>query len=116
MSTLATEEPLIPQPPATIPALRQAVAQILPASLPAFTGQLDECAEVARQGSGIAPLQRFCRQWSLEIQIHRQPHVSARLRELEDAASRGEDSRAAAAETGRILDDAFAALGWNLRP
>ncbi|MGW7595723.1 VWA domain-containing protein, partial [Streptomyces rubiginosohelvolus] len=37
MTTSSDGQPLIPQPPATVTALRQAVAQITPAALPAFT-------------------------------------------------------------------------------
>ncbi|MGP3927592.1 DUF6247 family protein [Streptomyces sp. 8N616] len=112
MTTSATEEPLIPQPPATATALRQAVAQIAPAALPAFTRELDHAADQSRQGSDLAPLQRFVAQWAAYVHIQRFPHLARRLRQLEDIAATGdaEKVREAASEIGRILDDAHAAI------
>lgn len=37
MPPSAAGQPLIPQPPATVATLRQAISQIAPATLPAFT-------------------------------------------------------------------------------
>ncbi|MCG3042538.1 DUF6247 family protein [Streptomyces fenghuangensis] len=112
MTTSAAEQPLIPQPPATVTALRQAVAQIAPAALPAFTRELDHAADQARQGSDLAPLRRFVAQWAVYVHIQRQPHLSERLRRLEDQAATGDadQAREAASEIGRLLDDAHASL------
>ncbi|NBM20568.1 DUF6247 family protein [Streptomyces sp. GC420] len=112
MTTSADGHPLIPQPPATVTALRQAVAQISPAALPAFTRELDQAADQARQGSDLAPLQRFIAQWAVHVHIQRQPEVARELRFWEDAAEQGdaEDARRAASEIGRILDTAHAAI------
>ncbi|MFC5746994.1 hypothetical protein ACFPZN_15305 [Actinomadura rugatobispora] len=98
-------------------ALRQAVAQVSPAALPAFTRELDQAADEARLGSDLGPLRRFSRQWAIYVHIHRQPHLAARFRELEDRAQRGNaaQARAAAVELGRILDEAQAALSENTR-
>ncbi|AXL90637.1 hypothetical protein C4J65_21850 [Streptomyces sp. CB09001] len=55
MTTSAAGQPLIPQPPATVAALRQAVRQITPAALPAFTRRDRGTAPrgpVRRPGSG----------------------------------------------------------------
>ncbi|QGV82627.1 DUF6247 family protein [Streptomyces ficellus] len=111
------EQPLIPQPPPTVTALRQAVAQITPAALPAFTRELDQAADQARLGSDLAPLRRFTAHWAVHVQIHRRPAVSARLRALEEVVETGdaEEVRRAAAEVGRILDEARAALSRNPR-
>ncbi|MGR4883189.1 hypothetical protein ACIPUC_27795 [Streptomyces sp. LARHCF249] len=112
MTTSAAGQPLIPQPPATVTALRQAVAQIAPAALPAFTRELDEAADQARQGSDLLPLQRFIAQWAAYVHIQRQPHLAERLRHWEDTAATGDaaQARRAAAEIGRILDAAHTAL------
>ncbi|MFI5981557.1 hypothetical protein ACIBEA_11840 [Streptomyces sp. NPDC051555] len=111
MTTPAADQPLIPQPPSTVTALRQAVAQISPAALPAFTRELDEAADQARQGSDLAPLRRFIAQWAVHVQIQRRPRWAAQLRHWEDAAAIGdaEQARRAASEIGKILDAAHAA-------
>ncbi|MCX4691360.1 DUF6247 family protein [Streptomyces sp. NBC_01408] len=112
MSTSTAGQPLIPQPPATVTALRQAVAQVAPAALPAFTRELDQAADQSRQGSDLAPLQRFITQWAAYVYIQRQPHLAAELRRWEEAAATGDATqvRRAAAEIGRILDATHAAL------
>lgn len=77
MTTSAAGHPLIPQPPATVAALRQAISQIAPATLPAFTRELDQAADQSRQGSALAPLQRFIAQWAVYVHIQRQPKLAA---------------------------------------
>jgi hypothetical protein len=69
MITPAAGQPLIPQPPSTVAALRQAVGQIAPAALPASTRELDQAADRSRQGSDLAPLQRFIAQWAVYVHI-----------------------------------------------
>ncbi|MGP4001919.1 DUF6247 family protein [Streptomyces sp. 8N706] len=112
MTATTPEQPRIPRPPATVTALRQAVAQIAPAALPAFTRELDQAADQARQGSDLAPLQRFTTQWAVYVEIQRRPAVADRFRALEDLAASGDaaEARRAAAELGRILDETQAAL------
>ncbi|WP_432039677.1 DUF6247 family protein [Streptomyces cucumeris] len=113
MTTSSAGQPLIPQPPATVTALRQAVAQIAPAALPAFTRELDQAADQSRQASDLAPLQRFIAQWAVYIHIQRQPNVAKEFRRWEDTAGIGDATQArhAASALGKILDDAYAALG-----
>jgi hypothetical protein len=117
MTTSAAGQPLIPQPPSTVAALRQAVSQIAPAALPAFTRELDQAADQSRQGSDLAPLQRFIAQWAVYVHIQRQPDVAADFRRWEDAAKTGDTAqvRRSASEIGRILDEAHAALGLPTR-
>ncbi|MFB7781667.1 hypothetical protein ACFC1D_02985 [Streptomyces vinaceus] len=112
MTTSAARQPLIPQPPSTVTALRQAVAQIAPAAMPAFTRELDEAADQSRQGSDLAPLRRFVAQWAAYVQIQRQPRLAEELRHWEEAAATGDaaEARRAATEIGRLLDAAHAAL------
>ncbi|OEV04383.1 DUF6247 family protein [Streptomyces oceani] len=107
--------PRIPQPPETVSALRQAVAQVAPASLPAFTRELDKAADLARHGSDLSPLRRFTAQWAIFVQINRDPGTARRFRELEDLAESGDATQArhAAAELGRMLDDARASVAGN---
>ncbi|MCX4818768.1 hypothetical protein OG883_02395 [Streptomyces sp. NBC_01142] len=117
MTASASEQPLIPQPPTTVAALRQAVAQIAPAALPAFTRELDQAADQARLGSDLAPLQRFTAHWSVYVQIQRQPRLAARFAALEGQATTADaqEARRAAAEIGRILDEARAAVAQGMR-
>ncbi|TVZ93525.1 hypothetical protein FB157_106247 [Streptomyces sp. BK340] len=117
MTTSTAGQPLIPQPPATVAALRQAISQIAPASLPAFTRELDQAADQSRQGSDLAPLQRFVTQWAVYVHIQRQPEMAADLRRWEDAAESGDAAQAlqAASQIGRILDAAHAAIGLPTR-
>ncbi|MFI0774794.1 hypothetical protein [Streptomyces sp. NPDC021212] len=109
MTTPAAGKPLIPQPPATVAALRQAIAQIAPAALPAFARELDQAAD-------LAPLQRFIAQWAVYVHIQRQPNIAKEFRHWEDAAETGDatQARRAASPIGKILDDAHAALGLPL--
>lgn len=117
MTTSAAGQPLIPQPPATVAALRQAISQIAPAALPAFTRELDQAADQSRQGSDLTPLQRFIAQWAVYVHIQRHPDLAAGLRRWEDTAGSGDaaQARLAASEIGRILDEAHAAIGFPTR-
>ncbi|SBT88362.1 hypothetical protein GA0115233_100278 [Streptomyces sp. DI166] len=92
---------------------RQAVRQIAPAALPAFTQELDQAADQSRQGSDLAPPQRFVAQWSVCVHIQRHPEIAADLRRWENAAGSGDatQAREAASHIGRILDAARAAVG-----
>ncbi|MFJ8346024.1 hypothetical protein ACIQ9J_06560 [Streptomyces sp. NPDC094153] len=102
---------------ATVAALRQAISQITPAALPAFTRELDEAADQSWQGSDLAPLQRFIAQWAVYVHIQRRPDLAADLRRWEDTAESGDaaQARQAASGIGRILDDAHAAVGLPVR-
>ncbi|NJQ00570.1 DUF6247 family protein [Streptomyces zingiberis] len=117
MTTSATGQPLIPQPPATVAALRQAISRIAPAALPVFTRELDQAADQSRQGSDLAPLQGFIAQWSVYVHIQRHPELAADFRRWEDIAASGGavQARRAASEIGRILDGAHAAVGLPTR-
>ncbi|KOT51577.1 MULTISPECIES: hypothetical protein [Streptomyces] len=113
MSASASEQPLIPQPSASIGLLRDAVAQIAPAALPAFARELIQATDQARRGPDLLPLRRFTAQWAVYVHIQRHPGTAARFRALEDlavAADNVEETRSAVAELGRILDAAHAAV------
>ncbi|MBV7699983.1 hypothetical protein KWI83_31585 [Streptomyces sp. TRM70350] len=107
----------MPQPPATVAALRQAIRQIAPAALPAFTRELAQAADQSRQGSDLAPLQRFVARWAVYVHVQRRPDLAADLRRWEDTAESGDaaQARQAASEIGRILDAAHAAIGLPAR-
>ncbi|WP_405408653.1 DUF6247 family protein [Streptomyces decoyicus] len=117
MTASAAGQPLIPQPPAMVAALRQTISQIVPAALPAFTRELGQAADQSRQGSDLAPLQRFIAQWAAYVHIQRRPEAAADLRRWENAAESGDaaQARQAASEIGRILDEAHSAIGLPAR-
>lgn len=113
MTTSAAGQPLIPQPPATVTALRQAIAQIAPTALRAFTRELEQAADQSCQASDVTPLQRFVTQWAVYVHIQRQPNVARDFRHWEVTAERGNaaQARRAASAIGKILDETDAALG-----
>jgi hypothetical protein len=78
---------------------------------------LDEAADQSRQGSDLAPLQRFVTQWAVYVHIQRQPEIAADLRRWEDTTESGDaaQARQAASRIGRILDAAHAAIGLPAR-
>ncbi|MFJ2472830.1 hypothetical protein ACIOWI_07525 [Streptomyces sp. NPDC087659] len=117
MTTSADGQPLIPQPPATVAALRQAVRRIAPETLAAFTRESDRAADRSLQGSDPAPLRRFIAQWAVHVHIRRRPGLAADLRRWEDLAETGDaaQARRAASEIGRILDEAHAVVGLPAR-
>ncbi|MEU1310027.1 hypothetical protein AB0K89_12535 [Streptomyces cinnamoneus] len=122
MTADVPERPLISQPPATVGALRRAVAKIMPASLPEFESQLadavDEAFDGAQRRVEFGPLWRFTTRWAVYVWIERQPQVAARFRELEGLVVELDDReqiRAATSELGRILDDAHEAIGLGKR-
>ncbi|GEC05719.1 hypothetical protein SSP24_33740 [Streptomyces spinoverrucosus] len=63
------------------------IGQIAPAAQPTFTREVDRAADQSRQGSDLAPLQRFVAQWAVYVHIQRQPDVAADLRRWEDTAA-----------------------------
>ncbi|MGW2326291.1 hypothetical protein ACWC5C_11045 [Streptomyces sp. NPDC001700] len=111
MTAFSAGQPLISQPPATVTALRQAVSQIAPAALPAFTRELDQAADQSCQASDVTPLQQFVAQWAVYVHIQRQPSLAKEFRHWEDTAEGGDaaQARRAASAIGEILDDAHAA-------
>ncbi|MFI0151595.1 DUF6247 family protein [Streptomyces lydicus] len=117
MTTSAAGQPLIPQPPATVAALRQATSQIAPAALPTFARELDQVSDQSRKGADLAPIQRFIAQWTVYVHIQRRPEAAADLRRWEDIADSGDAAKArrAASGIGRILDEAHAAVGLPAR-
>ena len=61
-----------------------------PISPAAFTRELDQAADQSRQGSDLAPLQRFIAQWAIYVHIQRQPDLASDLRRWEDTAESGD--------------------------
>ncbi|MGH3240850.1 MAG: hypothetical protein ACRDNL_10735 [Spirillospora sp.] len=119
MPVPAHDKPLIPQPPATVSALRKAIMEVNPAWLPEFTRDLGEAVEKAESEGSFVPFRSFCLYWGAYVYIYRQPELASRFQELEDRATKGkhgiDEVRAAASEIGRILDEAYAAVLEDMR-
>ncbi|MEW2117980.1 DUF6247 family protein [Streptomyces sp. NPDC005474] len=78
-----TPPPLIPQPPATRDALREAVKQIAFARLREFDRDLDEAFDQAIQLSSITPMRLFLEKWATLVAIERHPDQARMMHEVE---------------------------------
>ncbi|GCD36861.1 hypothetical protein OEIGOIKO_04642 [Streptomyces chrestomyceticus JCM 4735] len=104
---------------ASITLSHDAVAEVTPAALPAFTRELSWAADSALQGGDFLSLRCFAVQWTVHVHIQRDRETAARYRELEDravASGDPDEARGAVAELGRILDAAHAAVAHGEVP
>ena len=105
-----TRPPLIPQPPTTRDALREAVRQIALARLPEFDRDLGEAFDQAIQLSSPTPLRLFLEKWATLVAILRNPERARRLQEAEralaDPGISDEAFRAARETVAGVLDAA----------
>ena len=76
------DEPLIPMPALSLPALRQAVA---PSGLPEFFQEIQDAFTQAGEEDSIFPIRHFYQRWGAAIAIERPPSVAARLHAAERA-------------------------------
>lgn len=58
---------LIPQPPLTLPALRQAVATVAPARLPEMFTKMQDAFVRAGQLGSVTPIHMFYREWAVVV-------------------------------------------------
>ncbi|MFF4041529.1 DUF6247 family protein [Streptomyces sp. NPDC001816] len=107
--------PIIPQPPITRDALREAVKQVALARLPEFDRDLGEAFDQAIQLSSITPMRLFLEKWATLVAIERHPGQARMMREAEqtiaDPNATEAAFRQAQATVTRILDTASAAAG-----
>jgi hypothetical protein len=110
-----TRPPLIPQPPTTRDALREAVKQIALARLPEFDRDLGEAFDQAIQLSSITPMRLFLEKWATLVAIERRPEQARMMREAEQTIADPSTSEAAfrlaQAAVTRILDTASEEAG-----
>ncbi len=78
-------EPLIPMPTLSLPALRQAVATVAPSPLPEFFQEIQDAFTQAGDGDSVIPIRHFYQRWGAAIAIGRRPSVAARLHAAERA-------------------------------
>ena len=79
------DEPLIPMPPLSLPALRQAVAMVAPSRLPDFLQEIQDTFAQAGDEDSAFPIRHFYQRWGAAIASERRPLVAARLRAAERA-------------------------------
>lgn len=104
------EGPIIPMPPLTRDALREAVKRVSLVNLPQFDLEAGRAFDQASQTESTAPLRLFLRRWGVFVAIERVPARAARLREAErtsqDSSVSEAEFRSAMVEVNRILREA----------
>ncbi len=102
--------PIVPMPPLTRDALREAVKRVSLVNLPQFDLEAGRAFDQACQNGSTAPLRLFLRRWGVFVAIEREPGRAARLHEAERISQDdtvGESGfRSAMAEVNRILREA----------
>jgi hypothetical protein len=73
------DEPLIPMPALSLPALRQAVATVAPSRLPEFFQEIQDAFTQAGDEDSVISIRHFDQRWGAAIAIERRPPVAARL-------------------------------------
>jgi hypothetical protein len=79
------DEPLIPMPALSLPALRHAVATVAPSRLPEFFQEIQDAFTQAGDEDSVFPIRHFYQRWGAAIAIERRPSVAARLHAAERA-------------------------------
>ena len=105
---LRGDEPLIPMPVLSLPALRQAVAAVVPSRLPEFFQEI-RTPSLGGDEDSVFPIRHFYQRWGAAIAIERRPSVAARLhaaeRALADPDPTGRDQ--AVREAAEIVQAAY---------
>jgi hypothetical protein len=89
------------------------VQRLSPVDAVRFEQEFRAAWEEAVQTDSTIPMHTFLRRWAVFVSLHRYPHRSARIRELERAVGQAqtlEEGRAAANEVGQLLAAATAEL------
>jgi tRNA U54 and U55 pseudouridine synthase Pus10 len=87
MPHMAEDGPLVPRPKLTVPALRQAVATVVPSRLPEFFEELQRAFDRAGREDSVVPIRMFYRQWAVVVEIERHPETARRLHTAEQELS-----------------------------
>lgn len=81
----ASDEPTIPRPALTFPALHEAVASVAPGRLPELFDSMQHAFVKAGEENSVVPIHMFYREWAVVVEIERFPSVAARLHAAERA-------------------------------
>ena len=79
------DAPLIPRSDLSLPALRQAVATVVPSRLPEFFEDLQRAFVRAGDEDSVVPIRMFYREWGVVVEIERHPETARRLHAAEAA-------------------------------
>ena len=79
------DEPLIPMPALSLPALRQAVATVAPSRLPEFFQEIQDAFTQAGDEDSVFPIRHFYQRWGAIVAIERRPSAADRLHAAERA-------------------------------
>ncbi|MFJ9374044.1 hypothetical protein [Streptomyces sp. NPDC101455] len=79
------DAPLIPRPDLTLPALRQAVATVVPSRLPEFFEDVQKAFVRAGDEDSVVPIRMFYREWGVVVEIERHPETARRLYAADEA-------------------------------
>ncbi|WP_329350852.1 ATP-binding protein [Streptomyces sp. NBC_01261] len=72
------DAPLIPRPDLTLPALRQAVATVVPSRLPEFFEDVRRAFVRAGDEDSVVPIRMFHREWGVIVEMERHPETARR--------------------------------------
>ncbi|MGK7232817.1 DUF6247 family protein [Streptomyces hygroscopicus] len=107
--------PVIPQPPMTRDALREAVKRLDLTRIAEFDRELGEAFDRAVQTASTTPMRLFLEKWATVVAIERHPGRFHAMREAErvagDPRATEEEFRAAQQTIARILQEASAEAG-----
>ncbi|AQW51183.1 DUF6247 family protein [Streptomyces violaceusniger] len=107
--------PVIPQPPMTRDALREAVKRLDLARIAEFDRELGEAFDRAVQTASTTPMRLFLEKWATVVAIERHPGRFHAMREAErvtgDPQATEEEFRSAQQTITRILREASAEAG-----
>jgi hypothetical protein len=103
---------LIPRPELTLPALRAAVARVVPARLPEMFEKMQAAFVRAGEEGSVIPIHMFYREWAVIVEIERHPSTAGRLHAAEQAlmSDDAEIRNAAVREAGEIVRAAHQAI------
>jgi len=77
--------PLIPRPELMLPALRQAVAAVVPSRLPGFFEDLQKALVRVGDEDSVVPTRMFYRQRGVVVEIERHPAIARSLHAADQA-------------------------------
>jgi hypothetical protein len=78
-------ESLIPRPELTPPALRAAVARVVPGRLREMFEKMQAAFVQAGEEGTVVPIHMFYREWAVIVEIERHPQAATRMHSAEQA-------------------------------
>ena len=78
---------MIPMPALSLPALRQAVATVVPSRLPEFFQEIQDAFTEAGDEDSVFPIRHFYQRWGATIAIERRASAATRLHAAELAVA-----------------------------